>query len=66
MKVYLYSEIGIYEGEDFCDARDISKLDGVTTVAPPDTEPGHITVYDSARCEWRQIPIEVIKTGSNV
>lgn len=66
MKVYLFdSKSGIYEGEDFCDSSEIDENDGITALAPPDAEPGHVIVYDPVVRGWAQVSVEAMEGGSH-
>ena len=67
MRVYLFNvENGLYEGEDFCDAKEIKPEEGITAVAPPDVQRGQAPVYDAELCRWRLVPIEVMGGRKNV
>jgi hypothetical protein len=58
MRVYLYdAESGLYEGEDFCDDRELNENDGITTLAPPTVMLGHVAVFDAELRRWKQVPI---------
>jgi len=67
MRVFLFDvENGIYAGEDFCDAHEIDRLDGVTVTAPPSYKQGHVAVYDPVLHCWNLVPIEVMRGNKNV
>lgn len=59
MKVYLFNTVsGVYGGEDFCEDRYFDEGDGMTALAPPDSKPGHLIVYDTALRKWTQAPVD--------
>jgi hypothetical protein len=65
MKVYLFDpESGIYEGEDFCDNREINELDGMTLLEPSEAIPEHVKVYDPELRRWENVPIKAITDGT--
>jgi len=66
MRVYLYdTERGVYQGEDFCDDREVNDNDGVTTLAPPTVMPGHVAVFDAELRRWNQVPVAELRGASN-
>ena len=58
MKIYLYSkETGIYQGEDFADAKPMEPgcyavPPDATTIAPPTCGHGEAPVFDAALERW--------------
>jgi len=67
MKVYLFdTENGLYEGESFEEADMLQYEDGITTIPPPDYEPGQIPVFDRQKNEWAVIPVRIARQLLNL
>ena len=65
MKVYLFDlDSGLYEGEDYREAREISD-DGITSIAPPVNQSGQVPVYDKELGNWKLVPISSLRKAEN-
>ena len=49
---YFCSETGYYQGESFLSERDLEKVEGVTTVAPPHYAKGEVPIFDVSTQSW--------------
>jgi hypothetical protein len=67
MKVYLFNvDSGLYQGEAFRDAREISEDEGMTTLPPPEYHrTGHVPIYDRTVGTWKLVPVADLMTGEN-
>lgn len=62
MRVFLFnSESGIYQGEDYVESSDADECEGMTTLPPPEKEPGQIPVYDLAAGRWELVLPESVR-----
>jgi hypothetical protein len=56
MRVYLFNaESGLYEGEDYCESKEIREEDGITTLSPPNKESGKVPVFDRNVGNWKLV-----------
>ena len=62
MKVYLFdANSGLYEGEDYWESGKISEEEGVTSLVPPKTQPGQLSVYDRTIGNWKLVAVDRMK-----
>lgn len=62
MKAYLFNaENGLYLGETFAEADNLFHEDGLTSIPPPDYEPGQVPVFDSRQKAWTVKPISAVR-----
>ena len=62
MKVYMFDpNSGLYEGEDYWQSGEVSEEAGVTSLAPPEAQPGQVPVYDRTVSNWKSVPIDCMK-----
>lgn len=59
MKVYLFEkQSGVFLGEDFVAGQADREEDGETSIAPPETGPGEVAVFNRAGRCWQVVSVD--------